>query len=479
MASLPNPKRRRLSSTSDATSASLDRLLRSVLAMADPSVAIGLSLECLLDSTPLHSDKESLLDGARKIASSLLEASTRFAQKLAIAHNSSVWPLPAELTTKVFSLLDTESLCFAAATCLHFRKCASDPLCYANIDLTRSPAKVTNLVVSTMIQRAGNNLQSIKLGSFSMDENNLDKSPLTSSCLAALQLDGGASGLLLRKLHLHNFKMRRYNPCSALSACKSLSELEIVGIQFWFTRIWRTICEHCHLIERLCLDVAAFCMPLVLFDYPHDNNKRVLRSFQVKDLLKGCPLLSTLTLRGFHIWDKLSSVLVKGARGLKYLDLSHSSGFSGFFLRDLGNGGSNNSLDTLIIRDCIDLEAEEVSRFLSAVRCGEWKSLRYMDISSKMGLLVLQSSGLRCAIEVSQVLQERPDIHLVADYPPEICLYGDRYKDLYSSNSDSDTASSDSDSGYSDIDSGSPSSSSSLPDSISKISFFSDDEDFF
>ncbi|KAJ3687498.1 hypothetical protein LUZ61_016662 [Rhynchospora tenuis] len=327
-----------------------------------------------------------------------MEAVTRSTQKLAIAHNSSAWPLPADLTIKVFSLLDTESLCFAAATCLHFGKCASDPLCYVNIDLTRSPDKVTYPVVSTMIQRAGNNLQSIKLGSLSKDENKVIKSPVTASCLYPLQLDGGASGLLLRKLHLYNLKMRRYNPCSALSACKSLSELEIVGIKFWLTRIWGTICEHCHLIERLCLDVAV---------------ARILRTFQVKDLLKGCPLLSSLTLRGFEIRDKLLSVLFKRAHGLKSLDLSYSFGFAGSFLRNLGNDDSANPLETLILRNCCHLSAAGVSLFLSAVCYGHCKSLRCMDISSKMGLLIFESSGphTRCAIEVSQVLRERPGIY--------------------------------------------------------------------
>lgn len=60
---------------------------------------------------------------------------------------------------KVFAMLDTESLCHAAATCSLFNKCAADPLCYADIDLTAVMPKVNNTVVSTMIQRAGRNLQ--------------------------------------------------------------------------------------------------------------------------------------------------------------------------------------------------------------------------------------------------------------------------------------------------------------------------------
>lgn len=60
---------------------------------------------------------------------------------------------------QVFSMLDTQSLCYAAATCSMFNKCAMDPSCYANIDLRTVVPKVNNTVVSTMIQRAGRTLQ--------------------------------------------------------------------------------------------------------------------------------------------------------------------------------------------------------------------------------------------------------------------------------------------------------------------------------
>ena len=60
---------------------------------------------------------------------------------------------------QLFSMLDAQSLCHAAATCSMFYKCAMDPLCYANIDLTTVVPKVNNAVVSTMIQRAGKALR--------------------------------------------------------------------------------------------------------------------------------------------------------------------------------------------------------------------------------------------------------------------------------------------------------------------------------
>lgn len=56
-------------------------------------------------------------------------------------------------------MLDTQSVCYAAAACSLFRKCAADPLCYASIDLITLIPKVNNLVVSTMIQRAGKALR--------------------------------------------------------------------------------------------------------------------------------------------------------------------------------------------------------------------------------------------------------------------------------------------------------------------------------
>ncbi|KAJ4775733.1 F-box/RNI-like superfamily protein [Rhynchospora pubera] len=463
MASVPNPKRRRcLCPTSDSdsdASLQMDRSLQSTLARAtaDPSIAtsVGLSLERILDSIPLQSDKDTLVQGAINLASSLLQAAIRSARRFATSHNSSVWPLPNDLTINVFSRLDTQSLCFAAASCMLFRRCASDPSCYANIDLTSCADLVTDPVVSTMIQRAGKHLLSIKLGSLSQNESILENSSLTVFCLAALKSDGGATGLLLQKLHLYNLKVGSNSLCSMLSACKSLSELEIVGINCWFVHILRTIFEHCRSIEHICLDTSRFYMPI-----------GSLAELSVDELIKNCPLLSSLALR-CRIGDDLLSAIVKEARGLKSLNLSGSSSFSGIFLRDLGNGGSANSLETLILRDCIHLRAKEVSRFLSAICYGDWKSLRYVDISNKKGLMVPRGpSGLRtrCAMEVSQVLRERPDIQLMADYPPIRCFDGDCSNLPSSSSSDSGLSSSDDET------------SSSLPGSDNETNTSSDNE---
>lgn len=60
---------------------------------------------------------------------------------------------------QVFGLLDTQTLCYAAATCSMFHKCASDPHCYVNINLLTKTPKVNNVLVSKLVQRAGKNLQ--------------------------------------------------------------------------------------------------------------------------------------------------------------------------------------------------------------------------------------------------------------------------------------------------------------------------------
>ncbi|XP_037492551.1 F-box protein SKIP17, partial [Jatropha curcas] len=143
----------------------VDNLLQTFLDLADsPSLSVDLSLDRILDSTPCDADQSLLIDRALKLGSLLLEAGKRSARKRSSKHNSVTWALPPDLTIKVFSMLDTQSLCYAAATCSMFHKCAMDPLCYANIDLTTVVPKVNNAVVSTMIQRAGKALQSLKLG---------------------------------------------------------------------------------------------------------------------------------------------------------------------------------------------------------------------------------------------------------------------------------------------------------------------------
>ncbi|KAF2325197.1 hypothetical protein GH714_025098 [Hevea brasiliensis] len=148
-----------------------------------------------------------------------------------------------------------------------------------------------------------------------------ESSILTRSCLSPLSGDSGAAGTLLRRLHLYNIeRMDNTSLCGALSACPSLLDLEIVG-----------------------------------------------------------------------------------------LNLEGSTG--------------GNLLEVLILRDCMHLKEVEVARLLTAVLAGDFKSLRYLDVSNREGLASEGDWYHRCysssIIPIKQVLEARSDICLLAEFPPE------------------------------------------------------------
>ncbi|OMP05055.1 hypothetical protein COLO4_09077 [Corchorus olitorius] len=294
----------------------MDHLLHSFLSLADssPQISLDLSFDRLLESSPSDADQSLLIDRAHKLGSLLLRAANRSARKRASLHNSIAWALPPDLTIKVFSMLDSQSLCYAAATCSMFNKCAMDPLCYANIDLTTVVPKVNNAVVSTMIQRAGKSLQSLKLG--------IVPGPTAS---------------------------------------------------------------------------------------PGRDDS--LKSPTCVELVNNCPNLSSLSLRGFKLHDYKVRILVKGFRKLKYADFSTSYSITGTFLRNLGSGGCGNPLEV------------EVARFLTSVLAGDFKSLRHFDISNREGLASegdwYQRSYNSSIIPLKQVLEVRPNICLLAEFPSE------------------------------------------------------------
>ncbi|KAJ8492700.1 hypothetical protein OPV22_014421 [Ensete ventricosum] len=420
----------------------MDRVLEALLALPDPSVALELSLESLLDSRLLESDKDRLIEGAMEAGSALLEAARRSARRRASKHNFSSWPLASDLTIKVFSKLDTQSLCHAAATCSMFNKCATDPMCYANIDLTAEVPKVNNTVVSTMIQRAGKNLQSLKLGirpspasatelcrplSYStrnpMDTSGLswsqkrprqgrETSLLTRSCLLALSVDGGAAGILLRSLHLYNIdKMDNSALCTALSSCPHLLDLEVVGLHVELKRTLDAVSSNCHCIERL------------LFESSDTGRDDSLNSATCIDLVNGCPNIVSLALRGFKLHDHKVRILVKGSRHLKFVDFSTSYSITGTFLRNLSGGTNAHPLEVLILRDCLHLKEVEVSHLFSAMLAGDFKLLRYLDVSNKDGLSAENDWNYRCYNPctqlISEVLKQRPELCLLAKFPPE------------------------------------------------------------
>ncbi|KAL6500492.1 hypothetical protein OROHE_025858 [Orobanche hederae] len=390
----------------------LDALLESFLELSDSSeIALDISIDRILDSRQCDFDKNSVIDRALRLGSALTEAAKRAARRRASTHNGVVWALPLDLTIKVFSLLDTRSLCHAAATCSFFQKCAADPLCYSNIDLTTVVPKVNNMVVSTMIQRAGKVMRSLKLGVvpcppiesrgssralvYSM-RNSSDTSGvswndkrsrqgkesfvLTRSCLAPLIADGGATGARLRRLHLYNIEtMDNTAFGAAVLACPSLIDLEIVGLHVELRQTLESVSRSCPVIERLFFE---------------------------------------------------SSRTVHGFRKLKYVDFSTSYSFTGIFLRSLGGSTGGNLLEILLLQDCMHLREAEVSRLLSAILTGRFSNLRHLDVSNREGLVASGDDWYRRGYTLSfmslgELLEERPNFCLVADFPADGSFLGD------------------------------------------------------
>lgn len=384
-----------------------------------------------------------LIDRALKMGSLLLDAAKHSSRKRAYNHNSIVWPLPPDLTFKIFSMLDTQSLCFVSAACSFFSKCAKDPLCYENLDLRTLVPKVNNAVVATMIQRAGKALRSIKLGvvpvtacplgfcqpsvstvrkaiveapNYSWNDKRSrqgrESSILTRCCLSPLSGDGGAPGALLRKLHLYNIeRMDNTSLCCALSACPSLLDLEIVGIHVELRQTLMSVSANCHLIERL------------FFESSRTGRDDSLKTQTCSELVNNCPHLTSLSLRGFKLHDCKVRILVKGFRKLQYVDFSSSYSITGSFLRNLGGCNGGNFLEVLILRDCMHLKEIEVARLLIAVLEGEFKLLKHLDISNREGLACEADWYHRCynssIMPLKQVLEARPGMRVVAEYPSE------------------------------------------------------------
>ncbi|KAL2320961.1 hypothetical protein Fmac_029930 [Flemingia macrophylla] len=419
----------------------VERLLDAFLSLSDlPSLSLDLSFERLLRSAPF-SDSD-LIDRALKMGSLLLDAAKHSSRKRASNHNSLAWPLPADLTIKVFSMLDTQSLCFASVTCSLFSKCAKDPQCYANLDLTTHVPKVNNAVVATMIQRAGRALRSLKLGvvpgattigsclpfvstirhsivevsNFSWNDKRSrqgrESSILTRCCLSPLSGDVGAPGALLRKLHLYNIeRMDNASLSVALSACPSLLDLEIVGLHVELRQTLMSVSAYCYLIERL------------FFESSKTGRDDSLKAQTCFELVNNCPHLTSLSLRGFKLHDCKVRVLVKGFRKLKYVDFSTSYSITGNFLRTLGNCNGGNLLEVLILRDCMHLKEMEVAGLLTAILAGDFKLLVHLDISNREGLASEFDWYDRCynssIMPIKQVLEARPDMCLVAEHPSE------------------------------------------------------------
>ncbi|KAL8214949.1 hypothetical protein R6Q57_004398 [Mikania cordata] len=420
----------------------MDALLTSFLALSD-SLAISTSFDRIIQSTASDSDQNRLIQRALHLGSLLLEAGNRSARRCSSSHNAVVWPLSPDLTIKIFSMLDTQSVCYVAATCSFFQKCTMDPLCYANIDLATLVPKVNNAVVSTMIHRAGYALKSIKLGvlppvpappffssqplvysirnasdasGFSWNDKKSrqgkDSLILTRSCLNSLSGNGGAPGygVHLRRLHLYNIeRMDNASLLTSLSACPSLVDLEIVGLHVELRHTLESVSRNCPLIERL------------VFESSKTGRDDGLKFPTCNEFVLNCPNITTLALKGFKLHDYKARMLVKGLRRLKHLDLSTSYSFTGAFLKNVSDHGGGDNLEVMILRDCMHLKEVEVERFMAAVLAGEFKHLRHLDISNREGLACEGDWSNRCYdasfIPIVQLLERRPDFCLIAEFP--------------------------------------------------------------
>lgn len=419
----------------------MDQLLETLLQNSDSQV-LAESLERLLDKQASDRDKNIFLEKSLDFGCRLQEAANKLTRQRATHHNYIVWPLTYDLTVKVFSLLGTQSLCYAAATCTMFYKLSVDPACYADVDLTTRG--VSNMTVLKMVQRAGQCFRSLRLGilpqrskkstgSLTFFDYNVDITPksadsldkswqyrhsnhdkklfcLTRSCLDTLSLENGASGSLLKTLHLYNIdEMDNKALCKALSFCPSLADLEVVGLHVQLRSLLNCLSSHCHHLERLCCQSSK------------TGRTEALKSRTCVQLVKGCPNLSSLALRGFKLNDQKVNVLLKGFRYLKLVDFS-TSPVTGTFLRTLTDGGNEPPLEILILRDSARLKEVEVEKFLFALSAGECKCLRYLDISNKDGLAAanwFERYRNPCGEGIARLQSERPQLHLVAEFLTE------------------------------------------------------------
>ncbi|KAL0746337.1 hypothetical protein Bca101_028339 [Brassica carinata] len=393
----------------------VDMTISSFLSLSDfplfsSPLSIGCSFDRVLDKVGTSiddgSDHDRFLDRTLQLASLLHNSTKRCIRKRATLHNSISWPFLPELTTKVFSMLDTNSLMQASVCCTMFNKCAMDRVCYSHIDLTMAATNVDNGVVCIMIHRAGKELRSLKLGSISSTSTFL----LTRSCLAPLSFNHGFAGGLLRSLHLYNLTLTPGKSlCAVLSVCPNLTDLKVIGFISGTDKVHSVehlapITKNCRLIEHLFLENCGAAGP------PSSSS--------VVEFVDNCPNLSSLTLFQFGVNDAMTRTIIMGFRQLKYINLSGTYGISGSFLRDLGLSCKDSPLETLLLRDCYYLKEREVLLFLNSVLAGDFKSIRYIDISSKHGLV---SDGGIATLEpkfpIEELKKQKPGVTFVAIFP--------------------------------------------------------------
>ncbi|KAJ0265041.1 F-box protein [Hirschfeldia incana] len=435
----PNPKRPRNdpSLTSPGFSqSSVDTTISSFLSLSDlPLFSSPLSISCSFDrvldkaiiptSTDASDhDHDRFLDRTLQLASLLYNSTKRCIRKRATVQNSISWPLLPELTTKVFSMLDTKSLMQASVCCTMFNKCAMDRVCYSHIDLTMAANNVDNGVVCIMIHRAGKELRSLKLGCVSRSI-----SVLTRSCLAPLSFNHGFAGGLLRSLHLYNLVLMPGKTLSAvLSVCANLTDLKVLGFisgdKVNSVEHLAPITRNCRLIENLFLANYGASDPATCST--------------VVEFVNNCPNLSSLTLLQFGVIDEIARTIIMGFRQLKYINLSGTFGISGSFLRDLGVSCRDSPLQTLLLCDCYHLKEREVLLFLNSLLAGDFKSIRHIDISSKHGLVSDRGTAtFEPKFPIEELKKQKPGLTFVAIFPAPSSSSSELYTESTSSSGSS------------------------------------------
>ncbi|WVZ06052.1 hypothetical protein V8G54_019398 [Vigna mungo] len=179
-----------------------------------------------------------------------------------------------------------------------------------------------------------------------------------------------------------------------------------------------SVSANCHLIERL------------FFESSKTGRDDSLKAQTCFELVNNCPHLTSLSLRGFKLHDCKVRVLVKGFRKLKYVDFSTSYSITGNFLRlVVSNKALQESVTFCPSRRLIKNASEtlilnmqmEVARLLTAILAGDFKFLVHLDISNREGLASEADWYHRCynssIMPIKQVLETRPDMCLVAEYP--------------------------------------------------------------
>ncbi|RID45739.1 LOW QUALITY PROTEIN: hypothetical protein BRARA_I02442 [Brassica rapa] len=282
-------------------------------------------LHDFLSTSMMMTAHDQLIDRTLQRVSLLLESTKRCFRKRLTLYNYVSWFLPQDLTIKVFSVLDTKSLMQVAACCTMFSKFSMGPLCYSHIDLTTAYTHVDDVVLCTMIHRAGNKLiRSLKVGN---DGFNYFHTFPTSSCLAPLlSSDPEFTWNLLTCLHIYNLEsMDISSICSVLSASPNLTDLKIAQLLYdSFNLVLDLLTRKCHLVEHLFLEtsfggkrfppkVLSFCYTssFSLNFYMIGRSADDITYSTIEAFVANCPMLICLTLKGLNLDDAMAQILVK------------------------------------------------------------------------------------------------------------------------------------------------------------------------